>query len=150
MMVLKVEVHFTAIKDEIQVNIFHSVEAMIMYTVFWEEFVLTDFMLQRSAIKADVYWKNCVLQSFKKISITTALRTNNITKKLFRQKPDKSSEQKTGIYKLICDEYKKFYIGQQKKHSIRDLKNICWKIILKAIKSLCTTPNWWKFLYTDL
>ena len=66
---------------------------------------------------------------FGEINIKIAYRTNNNINKILLPKNSKSVEDKTGVYKIMCNDCDSFYIGQTGRPFKNALKNIYLKRI---------------------
>ena len=53
-----------------------------------------------------------IKNQFKKYNITVTFKTNNNIQNVLRTKRNKNPETCSGIYKIVCDDCDKFYIGQ--------------------------------------
>lgn len=63
-----------------------------------------------------------IKNELKKHNITVSFRTTNSIQKLLKQKVNIGNEKKTGVYKVICDDCNKFYVGQTGRPAIERFK----------------------------
>ena len=68
---------------------------------------------------------NIIRNHFKKYNIAVIFRTKNNTENALRPKTPRNVDTCSGVYKIVCDDCDKFYVGQTGRRFEERFKNTC-------------------------